>query len=109
MIARRAADMPPFIVMEMVEKAQEMERRGIDIIHMEVGEPDFETPQIIKDVCCEAIQCGKTQYTHSMGLLELREAIADHYYQKYNVSVSPEQVIVTSPAMLLVFGALLNA
>jgi aspartate/methionine/tyrosine aminotransferase len=111
MISKKAISMPPFIVMEMVEKAQEMERRGIDIMHMEIGEPDFETPKSVKDACCSAVQLGKTQYTHSMGLIELREAIADHYKEKYTVSVSPEQVIVTSgtsPAMLLVFGALLN-
>jgi aspartate/methionine/tyrosine aminotransferase len=104
--------MPPFIVMEVLEKAQEMERRGAHIIHMEVGEPDFATPQAIKDAGCKAILEDKTQYTHSLGLLELREAIVEHYHVKYGVELSPDQVIVTSgtsPAMLLVFAALLNA
>lgn len=112
MISKKALDMPPFIVMEILEKAQELERAGRDIIHMEIGEPDFPTPQAIKEAGCRAILEGKTQYTHSLGLLELREAIVEHYGQKYGVGLSPEQVLVTSgtsPAMLLVFAALLNA
>ena len=111
MISRKACDMPPFIVMEILERAQAMEREGKDIIHLEIGMPDFETPQAVKDAGCAAIQSGKTQYTHSLGLLELREAIVEHYLDKYGVVLSPDQVLVTSgtsPAMLLVFSALLN-
>ncbi|NCO66838.1 MAG: aspartate aminotransferase [Candidatus Aquicultor secundus] len=111
MIAKRALDMPPFIVMEINEKAQELERQGKNVIHMEIGEPDFTTPQVIKNAGCRAIKDDKTRYTHSLGLLELREAIVEHYHDKYGVALSPEQVIVTSgtsPAMLLVFAALLN-
>ncbi len=111
MIAKRALDMPPFIVMEINEKAQELERQGKDVIHMEIGEPDFTTPQVVKNAGCRAIKDDKTQYTHSLGLLELREAIVEHYYDKYGVTISADQVIVTagtSPAMLLVFAALLN-
>jgi len=111
MISHRALEMPPFIVMEILEKAQAMERQGKKVIHMEIGEPDFGTPQAVRDAGCKAIQSGKTQYTHSLGLFELREAIAEHYNNKYGVEVSPEQVIVTSgtsPAMLLVFSALLS-
>lgn len=111
MISRKACDMPPFIVMEILERAQAMEREGKDIIHLEIGMPDFETPQAVKDAGCTAIQSGKTQYTHSLGLLELREAIVEHYLDKYGVTISPDQVLVTSgtsPAMLLVFSALLN-
>lgn len=111
MIAKRALGMPPFIVMEINEKAQELERQGKDVIHMEIGEPDFSTPQAVKDAGCKAILSDKTRYTHSLGLLELREAIAQHYYDKYGVEFSPEQVIVTSgtsPAMLLVFATLLS-
>jgi len=76
-----------------------------------VGEPDFDTPECIKEACYKAIREGKTHYTHSLGLIELREAIAEHYFNKYQVTISPEQVIVTSgtsPAMLILFAALLN-
>jgi len=78
---------------------------------MEVGEPDFETPECIKEACFRAIHEGKTHYTHSLGLIELREAIAEDYWKRYRVKVHPEQILVTSgtsPAMLLLFSALLE-
>jgi aspartate/methionine/tyrosine aminotransferase len=112
MITTRASEILPFIVMDVLEKAQEMERRGEDIIHLEVGEPDFDTPECIREACCKAMRSGETHYTHSLGLLELREAICDHYLDKYNVSISPDQVVVTSgtsPAMLVLFATILNA
>jgi aspartate/methionine/tyrosine aminotransferase len=111
MISKKSSSIPPFIVMEVMEKAAEMERRGEHIIHLEVGEPDFDTPQCIKDAASKAIMEGKTHYTHSLGLIELREAIAEDYQHRYGVTVSPERIMVTSgtsPAMLLAFFALLE-
>ena len=111
MISKRAQDIPPFIVMDVLEKAQEMERRGEQIIHLEVGEPDFDTPACIKEACFQALKNNETHYTHSLGLIELREAICEHYYGKYGVNISPDRVIVTSgtsPAMFLLFSALLE-
>jgi aspartate/methionine/tyrosine aminotransferase len=111
MTASRAQEMKPFIVMDVMERAAEMERRGHAIIHLEVGEPDFDTPAPIKEACLRAMREGKTHYTHSQGLVPLREAICEHYAEKYGVKVSPEQVLVTSgtsPAMLLLFSALLD-
>jgi len=111
MISKRAQEIPPFIVMDVLEKAQELERSGEHIIHLEVGEPDFDTPECINEACYRAICEGKTHYTHSLGLFELREAIAEDYLKKYKVEVSPEQVLVasgTSPALLLLFAALLE-
>ena len=111
MIAKRAEDIPPFIVMDILEKAQAMERKGIRVIHLEVGEPDFDTPSCINDAAIRALADGKTHYTHSMGIVELREAICAHYHRTYGVSVSPEQVIVgngTSPLFFLILSALLE-
>ncbi len=111
MISKRAQEIPPFIVMDVLEKAQEFERMGERVIHMEVGEPDFDTPECINEACYRSICEGKTHYTHSLGLIELREAIAEDYLKKYRVRVSPEQILVTSgtsPAMLLLFAALLE-
>jgi len=111
MVTKRASEITPFIVMDILEKAQEMERDGEDIIHMEVGEPDFDTPECINEACRRAIRDGKTHYTHSLGLIELREAICEHYFTKYGVDVSPDRVIVTSgtsPAMFLLFSALIE-
>jgi len=112
MISKKAQEIPPFIVMDVLEKAQELERKGEHIIHLEVGEPDFDTPECINEAGYRAICEGKTHYTHSMGLIELREAIAEDYWKKHRVRVSPEQILVasgTSPAMLLLFSTLLDA
>jgi aspartate/methionine/tyrosine aminotransferase len=111
MISKKAQEIPSFIVMDVLEKAQELERMGERVIHMEVGEPDFDTPECVNEACYRAICEGKTHYTHSLGLMELREAISEDYWRRYRVKVSPEQILVasgTSPAMLLLFSALLE-
>jgi len=111
MIAKRAEEISPFIVMEVLEKAREMERRGINVIHLEVGEPDFDIPPAVKEATCRALDEGLTHYTHSLGDLELRQAICDQYLKTYDAPVNLDQVVVTSgtsPAMMLVFAALLE-
>jgi len=111
MISKRTEEITPFIAMDVLEKAHEMERKGIDVIHLEVGEPDFDTPECIKDAVCKALRDGHTHYTHSLGLIELREAICGHYHDKYKVSVNPDQVVIssgTSPAMFSLFSVLLD-
>jgi len=111
MASVRSERIPPFLVMDVLEKAQEMERGGQDVIHLEVGEPDFDTPRKVTAAAVAAIQQGKTHYTHSLGILPLREAIAQHYHQRYGVTVSPEQVIVTmgtSAGLLLTLCALID-
>ena len=110
-LSNRALKIPSFIVMDVLEKAYELERKGRQIIHLEIGEPDFPTPTPVCEAAIMAIKEEKTHYTHSLGLLELREAICDHYKYKYNVNVVPDQIIVTSgtsPAMFILFSALLE-
>jgi len=110
-ISQRAREITPFLVMDILERAQELERRGAHVIHLEVGQPDADTPQVVKEAAYAAMQRGETQYTHSMGLIELRQAIRDHYRAAYGVEVPPDRIIVTSgtsPAMLLIFAALLD-
>ena len=112
MIAKRAQEIEPFVVMEVMERAQQLEARGEHLIHLEVGEPDFATPSCIQEAMAKALKDGMTGYTHSLGLLPLREAIAEHYHAKYGVDVSPDRIVVTagtSPAMWMVFAALLEA
>lgn len=111
MISKRTENITSFIAMDVLEKAHEMERKGVNVIHLEVGEPDFDTPACIKDAVCKALQDGHTHYTHSLGLIELREAICGHYHDKYKVSVNPDQVVIssgTSPAMFSLFSVLLD-
>jgi len=103
--------MTSFIVMDVLEKAHEMKHQGIDVIHLEVGEPDFDTPQCIKEAAEKALKDGYTHYTHSLGMVELREAICEHYEKRYGVLIDPDQIIITSgtsPAMLILFSALLD-
>ncbi len=112
MISRRSEQIPPFIVMEIMEEAFRAEREGRHIIHMEVGEPDFDTPEPIKAAAMRALSAGHTHYTHSLGIHELREAVSAHYLDKYGVEVDPERVVITSgtsPALLMIFAALLNS
>lgn len=112
MIAKRAEEIAPFMVMEILEKARAMEQQGIDIVHLEVGEPDFDVPEPVRSAAKRALDSGLTHYTHSLGDLELREAICEHYRQKYGAVVDPSRVVVTSgtsPALMLVFSALLEA
>jgi len=111
MVTKRMKDITSFIVMDVLEKAHEMERKGISVIHLEVGEPDFDTPACIKEAACKALNEGYTHYTHSMGIVELREAICEYYGDTYGVTVHPDQVVITSgtsPAMFTLFAVLLN-
>jgi len=109
--ARRALDIPPFMVMDVMEAAARLEREGRSIVHMEVGEPDFPTPECVRAAAERALRDGETRYTHSMGLPALREAICEWHHANYGVTVDPERVIVTSgtsPAFLLALSALIE-
>lgn len=112
MASRRTEEMTSFIVMDVLERACELECQGKHIVHLEVGEPDFDTPACVKAAACQALTDGFTHYTHSLGMLELREAICDYYQQTYGVNVDPDQIVVTSgssPAIFMTFAALLEA
>jgi len=101
----------PFLAMEIMERAQELEAQGQHIIHLEIGEPDFDTPSCIKEACQRFLVEKRPHYTHSLGLLELREAICEQYRNRYGIAITPERVLITSgtsPAMLLVFSVLLD-
>ena len=110
-ISQRSKDITPFHVMDILAQAKNLEARGKNIIHMEVGEPDFTTPQPIIDAGIAALKAGQTHYTPALGLPELRHAISDWYQRCYQVNISPERVVITpgaSGALLLVMGALLE-
>ncbi|MGK7345995.1 MAG: pyridoxal phosphate-dependent aminotransferase [Candidatus Nitrospinota bacterium M3_3B_026] len=110
-VSKRAAGINSFIVMDILEQAQQMERAGESVVHMEVGEPDFDTPEPIKKAGVAAIEQGRTKYTHSQGLIELRRAVAGHMKTEYGVAAPPETVVVTpgtSNALLLVLAAILD-
>jgi len=106
------ARMTSFIVMDVLERANELQRQGIDVIHLEVGEPDFDMPECISQAAINAYQEGKTHYTHSLGDPQLRLAISDFYKSEYHVTVDPECIVVTSgssPAILMALMLLCQA
>ncbi len=110
-IAYRMAAIQPFHVMALLARARELEAKGRDIVHMEIGEPDFDTPAPIVQAGIEALQSGKHHYTPAKGLLELRQAISGFYLQKYGVSVDPERILITpgsSGALQLLMAVLIN-
>lgn len=107
----RIDDIQPFHVMELLARAKVLEAEGKDIIHMEIGEPDFPTPQPIVDAAIKAISKGDVHYTPALGLPELREAIAEFYQTRYNLKVSSKRVVVTpgaSGALMLALGAVMK-
>lgn len=111
MISNKANKLPPFHVMEVLERAQKLESLGKNIIHLEIGEPDFPTAPHICAAASSALWSGETKYTHSLGLPALREAIADYYNSKFKLELIPGQIVVTSgtsPALLLAFMCLME-
>lgn len=110
-IAQRMADIQPFHVMDLLARARQLESEGRSIVHMEIGEPDFVTPEPIVEAGRQALADGRTHYTPALGIPPLREAIADHYRQQYDIAVDPDCVVVTpgsSGALQLVCGVLIN-
>lgn len=104
--------MTSFIVMDVLERANELQREGVDIIHLEVGEPDFDMPECITKAAVAAHQNGTTHYTHSLGDPQLRNTISEFYTSEYGVSVDPDCILVTSgssPAILMALMLLCEA
>ena len=109
--SKRSGEIKPFQVMAILAEAQALQAAGHDIIHLEVGEPDFTTPEPVTEAGIAALRAGKTGYTPALGLPELREKIAGYYRSRFDVEVSPSRVVLTpgaSGALLLLTAARLN-
>jgi len=110
-IADRLNHIEPFHVMDLLARAKAMQAKGRDIIHLEVGEPDFSSPQPVIEAGIKALQQGLTHYTPATGLPELRQALAGFYRQRYGKQVDAEQIIITpgaSGALQLITSLLVN-
>jgi aspartate/methionine/tyrosine aminotransferase len=105
-VSGRAAAMEPFRVMQVLARAQALESAGRDVIHLEVGEPDFPTPEAVVAAAIEATGSGRVRYTPAHGTLALREKIAEDYLRLYGLRIDPERVIVTSGASAAILLAL---
>lgn len=110
-LAQRLDEIEPFRVMAILARARALEAEGRDILHLEVGEPDFATPDPIVQAGIAALQAGHTHYTPALGLPALRQAIAAYYGERYGVEVAAERIAVTpgaSGGLLLAMAALFN-
>ncbi len=110
-ISSRMQNISPFYVMDLLAQAKQLEMQGHNIIHLEVGEPDFATPPLIKKAAIDAINADQTKYTGATGLPELKEKIAQYYLQRLNAIVKPENIIITpgaSGALQLALSVLVN-
>ncbi len=110
-IADRMSHIHAFHVMDLLGRARQLEAQGRSIIHMEIGEPDFESPAPVVEAGIAALKAGHTHYTPATGLPALRQAISGHYRYRYDVDIDPARIIVTpgaSGALQLAFGVLFN-
>ena len=110
-LAARLAHIEPFHVMEIAARARALEAAGRDIIHMEIGEPDFATPKPVIDAAQSLLASGQIYYTSALGIRPLREAISGHYKRVHGLDIAPERILVTaggSAALLLTCALLVD-
>jgi len=111
-ISKRMQIISPFHVMDLLAQAKQLEADGHNVIHLEVGEPDFATPQAINNAAIDAIKSAKTKYTPATGLPKLKQKIADYYRQRLNTSLNPENIMITpgsSGALQLALSVLVDS
>jgi aspartate aminotransferase len=106
-LARRMERLGTETAFSVLAKAKALEAQGREIIHLEIGEPDFDTPSHIVEAGCRALRDGHTHYTPTAGIPELREAIADDVAQSRGIEVDPAQVVVTPGGKPIMFFAIL--
>ncbi len=105
-ISLRAQAVAPSATLAVTSRAKEMKAQGLDVLSFGAGEPDFDTPQFIKDAAVESLRKGQTKYTPAAGILELRKAIADKLLKENNLQYAPEQIIVNLGAKHSVYMAM---
>src|SRR6476659_8445334 len=106
-LARRMERLGTETAFEVLVKAKALEAQGRDIIHLEIGEPDFDTPANIIGAATDALRKGFTHYGPSSGMMELREVIAQHVSETRGVSVTPEEVVVVPGGKPIIFFSIL--
>ena len=109
--AARVADIEPFRVVEVLERATQLAAAGVDVVHMAAGEPDFATAPPIVEAGRAALARGETHYSQAAGIPQLREALSQHYADRYGLNIPPERIMVTagaSGALLLIAALLMN-
>jgi aspartate aminotransferase len=106
-LADRMAGLGTETAFEVLARARELERAGKSVVHLEIGEPDFDTPAHIKDAAIRALHDGFTHYTPSAGLYEAREAVAEHVSVTRGIPVDPDEIVITPGSKPIMFFAIL--
>ena len=109
--ARRLAEIEPFRVVEVLQRATALQSQGRDILHLAAGEPDFATAAPIVEAGRASLARGETYYTAAAGIPELRQALSDYYASDYGLDVAPSRIMITpgaSGALLLISALLMN-
>ena len=105
--AKRMETLGTETAFEVLAKAKALEKQGKDVVHLEIGEPDFDTPKNIKEAAAKALNAGYTHYTPSAGMQELRQTIAEYISKTRNLDISPDEVVVTPGAKPIMFYSIL--
>ena len=111
MYSVRSQEIEPFHVMQLLQRAKQLEAAGEPVIHLEVGEPDFDTAAPIIQAAQQALVDGRTRYTAALGIPELRQALADFYAERYQLTIDPQRILITpggSGALLLASALLVD-
>ena len=106
-VSKRIFDLETETAFTVLAKANKLQSEGKDIINLGIGQPDFPTPKNILEAAIKAIRDGKHGYTPSNGIIELREAVSKHIYEKYNSNISPENILITPGGKPVIFFATL--
>jgi aspartate/methionine/tyrosine aminotransferase len=106
-LSQRMARLGTETAFEVLVRARALEAKGRDVIHLEIGEPDFDTPAHVSEAAVEALRAGATHYGPAAGMPELREAIAEDSTRRRGVRATPEMVVVTPGAKPIMFFVIL--
>src|SRR4029079_16137416 len=106
-LAKRMSRLGTETAFEVLAKARALEAKGRDIVHLEIGEPDFDTPHNIVDAACDALHKGFTHYGPSAGLPQLRETIAQYVSETRHINTAPEEVVVVPGGKPIIFFSIL--
>jgi aspartate aminotransferase len=98
-------NLTPSATLAITAAAKALKAQGVDICSMSAGEPDFDTPQVIKQAAIDALMAGKTGYTPASGLMELKEAVAKKFQEDNNIKTTPTQIVIAPGAKFSVFTA----
>lgn len=103
MLSRRVSQLKPSATLTITAKAKELRAKGVDVIGFGAGEPDFDTPEFIKEACIKALKEGRTKYAPSAGIPELREALAKKLFEENRIEYKPSEIVVSTGAKMILF------